>query len=414
MIRKLKTRFIALSMTALAVLLILIVAGMNLISYHALVSEADETLSILAQNEGRFPEMNKNDFFDIPGPEPPHDLSPELPFESRYFSVLLNDAGGIILTETSKIASVDTEAAIDYANQVVSRGKTQGFLKQFRFICYDDNENIRIIFLDCSRTLDNFRTFLYASLTMTLLGIVAVFFVIFFFAGKIIRPIAESYEKQKRFITDASHEIKTPLTIIGANADILEMELGENESLSDILQQTKRLKALTDDLVTLARMEEAEDAMQKIVFPLSEVVAEAAQPYHKLAAQQGKAFACHIQPLLSVNGNDGAIAKLVSILLDNAFKYSPPGGTVTLDLEQQNRTVYLSVSNNTDTPVRPESLTRIFDRFYRADESRNSETGGHGIGLSIARAVVAAHGGKIQALSPDGRTFQITVALAVA
>ncbi len=413
MIRKLKLRFIALSMTALAVLLLLIVAGMNLISYRALVSEADETLSILAQNEGRFPEANMDVFFGVPPWEPPPGLSPELPYESRYFSVLLNDAGDILLTDTSHIASVDAETAIGYARQVVSRGDTQGFLGLFRFTSYRDGEAIRIIFLDCSRTLDSFRTFLYASLTMTLLGIMAVFFVIFFFAGKIIRPIAESYEKQKRFITDASHEIKTPLTIIGANADILEMELGENESLSDILQQTRRLKALTDDLVTLARMEESEDAMQKIVFPLSEVAAEAAQPYHRLAAQQDKTFACRIQPLLSVNGNDAAIARLISILLDNAFKYSPPEGTVTLDLEQQNKTVYLSVSNHTAAPVNPESLPRIFDRFYRTDESRNSETGGHGIGLSIARAIVNAHGGKIKALAPDGHTFQITAALPV-
>lgn len=411
MIRKLKLRFITLSMTTLTVLLILIVAGMNLISYHALVSEADDTLSILSQNEGKFPEPNREDGFDMPRREPPNGLSPELPYESRYFSVLLNASGGIILTETSRIASVDSEAAIAYARRALEQNETQGFLEQFRFTRYDDNGDTRIIFLDCSRTLDNFRTFLYSSLTMTFLGIVAVFFVIFFFAGKIIRPIAESYEKQKRFITDASHEIKTPLTIINANADILEMELGENESLSDILQQTRRLKVLTDNLVTLARMEESEDSMPKIAFPLSEVVAEAALPFQKLAAQQGKTFVCHIQPLLSVTGNDSAIGKLVSILLDNAFKYSPSKGTVTLQLEQQNKTVHLSVSNDTGTVIHPESLTRIFDRFYRAEESRNSETGGHGIGLSIAKAIVAAHGGKIQAQSPDGHTFRITVSL---
>lgn len=414
MIRKLKIRFITLSMTALVILLTVIVAGMNLINYNAIVSEADSTLSILSQNKGRFPDMNINDDFDNHKEKPlQHGMSPELPYESRYFSVLLSESEKVILTETSKIASVDSAEAVEYAQSVINRNDIQGFIEQYRFTCYNDSGGKRIIFLDCSRKLDSFRTFLYASLAMTLAGIVFVFFVICFFAGRIIQPIAESYEKQKRFITDASHEIKTPLTIINANADILEMEIGENESLEDIQQQIKRLKSLTNDLVMLTRMEESEDTMQKIEFPLSEVVAEIAQPFHKLAMQQGKKFICKIQPMLSINGNDKAIQKLVSILMDNAFKYSPQGGTVTLNLVRQNKTVYLSIFNTTDTQIKRKNLEHVFDRFYRTDASRNSETGGHGIGLSVAKAIVTAHGGKIQAFSQDGHSFQITAALPV-
>lgn len=405
-------------MTALTVLLTVIVAGMNIISYNAVVSDADLTLSILSENKGRFPDMNNDgdndNVFEKRKKDPmPRGMSPELPYESRYFSVLLNQSGDLIMTETSKIASVDSQTAVEYAQNVISRNKSKGFMEQFRFIRYDDNDNIRIIFLDCERRLESLRTFLSASVAMSLIGIAAVFLIICFFAGRIIKPIAQSYEKQKRFITDAGHEIKTPLTIINANADILEMELGENESLADIQQQTRRLKTLTDDLVMLARMEESEDKLQKIDFPISEIIEEAARPFNNVALQQKKQFSCNIQPMLSVRGNSRAVQKLAEILLDNAFKYSPEGGYVALSLVKQNKTVYLSVSNTTSTPINQKNLSHIFDRFYRTDESRNSETGGHGIGLSIAQTIVSAHNGKIHAVSHGEFTFEITAALPV-
>ncbi len=408
MIRKLKIKFVALAMTALFALLAVIVVGMNLINYHSVVQEADAVLSVLSQNKGAFP-----DFGSGPNNHLPPNMSPETPYESRYFSVFLNESGEVVLTDTSKIASVDSEAAAAYARTIVEKQSVQGFLDEYRYIFRSEPNGFRITFLDCGRSLASFRKFLVASTGMALMGYVVVFFVIFFFAGRIIRPIAESYDKQKRFITDAGHEIKTPLTIISANVDILEMELGENESLADIRQQTERLRSLTDDLVMLTRMEEPGNTMQKIDFPLSEVVAEAAHPFRTLAIQQGKEFVCHIQPMLSLNGNDKAIQQLVAILLDNALKYSPYGGTIALNLIKQNKVVHLSVFNTAATEIKRESLGRVFDRFYRTDASRSSETGGHGIGLSIAKAVVTAHGGKIQAGTQDGRSFQITVVLPV-
>ena len=124
--------------------------------------------------------------------------------------------------------------------------------------------------------------------------------------------------------------------------------------------------------------------------------------------QQGKEFVCSIQPMLTLKGNDKAIQQLVSIFMDNALKYSPPGGTITLNLVKQNRSLYLSVFNTAETEIRQEQLSHVFDRFYRTDASRNSETGGHGIGLSVAKAIVTAHGGRIHASSQDGRSFRVT------
>lgn len=411
MIRKLKIRFIILSMASLFVLLSVIVVGMNLVNYNSVVKEADMILSLLSQNKGAFPEMKPGEHGDgMKMPFSP-DMSPELPYETRYFSVLFNGDGGIIHTETSRIAAVDPETAVLYAEEVVEKDKNDGFIENFRYTVTNEGETVRVTFLDCKRNLDSFKRFLLISCIMALAGFAVIFFVIFFFAGKIISPIAESYEKQKRFITDAGHEIKTPLTIINANVDILEMELGKNECLEDIQQQTKRLTSLTNDLVYLARMEESEKSLQMIEFPVSEVVSETAASFKALAQTREKELVCSIQPMLSVKGNDKAIVQLVSVLLDNAVKYSPKGGKIHLQLSKQGRAVCLTVQNETEIPVEQEKLNHVFERFYRIDPSRNSETGGHGIGLSVAKAIVSAHGGKIQAFSGNGSSFRVTVTL---
>lgn len=405
MIRKLKIKVIALAMAAVCVLLTVMVTGMNLINYYAVVAEADDTLSLLSQNRGSFPELPN----DRPGPLP-KPMSPELPYESRYFSVVVSSAGTVVLADTGKIAAVDAETAGHYALEALEKKAERGFIGDYRYRRAEENGNTRITFLDCGRKLNSFYTFCWGSIAMALVGIVAAFFVILFISGKIVRPIAQSYEKQKQFITDAGHELKTPLTIIRANVDVLEMEQGENEYLTDIRQQAERLTRLTNDLVQLSRMEEAENTLQMIDFPVSEVVEEAAQPFQTLAQTQEKQLLLDIQPMLTLKGNPKGITQLVSILLDNALKYSSAGEPVELQLQRSGKFVYLTVKNTAVTPVSGEALSHIFDRFYRADASRSSETGGHGIGLSVAKAIVTAHGGKLQASTPDGRRFVITAA----
>ncbi|MCH5198535.1 MAG: HAMP domain-containing histidine kinase [Oscillospiraceae bacterium] len=408
MIKKLRIKFIVLTSVSLFALLTIIVAGMNILNYNSVVSEADRVLSLLSQNNGSFP-----DFGGHRGDRLPPNMSPEIPYESRFFSVVINISGDIIRTETNQIISVDRENAIEYARLSLQKRNNIGFVGDFRFVRSIEGDAIRITFLDCGRRLNAYRNFLMISIIMAFAGFIIVLLVIAFFSGKFIRPIAESYEKQKRFITDAGHEIKTPLTIINANVDILEMDIGENECLDDIAQQAKRLTALTNDLVYLARMEEAENSLQMIEFPVSEVVYETAIPFKALAAASGKQFSCSVQPMLSVRGNNKAIEQMVSILMDNALKYSPEGGEVSLSFFRQNRNLILSVFNTTASPVKPEDLQYVFDRFYRLDSSRNSETGGHGIGLSVAKAIAAAHGGKIAAGTNDGLSFEITVTLPI-
>lgn len=408
MIKRLRVRFVALSMLSLLAVLTIIMVGINVMNFRGIIKEADDLLVMLVENEGRFPEMPK------PGEknrEPPGGMSPELPFETRFFFVLMEESGAVLEVETGNIAAVDEDMAVEYAHRAEERNAEHGFVNKYRFIRQTEEGCTRIIFVDCGRSLDSGWDFLLISFGISLAGCAGVFLLILFFSSRIIRPIAESYEKQKRFITDAGHELKTPLTIIHADADVLEMELGENEWLEDIQKQVGRLTALTNDLVYLARMEESESSLQMIEFPVSDVVEEVASSFQRLAQAQNKRFTCRIQPMLALNGDERAIQQLADLLLDNALKYAPEGGKVSITLERQNKALRLTVFNTTENKVERETLPHFFDRFYRADPSRNSQTRGHGIGLSIAQAIVTAHNGKIQVSTQDEASLLVTVTL---
>lgn len=409
MIRKLRIKFILLSMFSLLLMLMVIMGTVSVLNYRKIVANADSTLAILRENGGRFPKPDKSIGDWEKGPK---GISPELPYESRYFSVRMDAFGMVISADTGKIAAVDTATAMEFAQTVWEEGKEKGFVGEYRYVTQASTEDTQIIFLDCGRSLSTFRSFVFTSCWISLLGLLAVLIRLVFLSARIVKPVAESYEKQKRFITDAGHEIKTPITIIDADAEVLELDLGENEWLRDIRIQAKRLAALTNDLIFLSRMEEEQVQLQMIEFPFSDLVSETAQSFQALAKAQNKTFTVHIQPMISLYGDEKALRQLVSILLDNALKYSEADGDISLSLKKEGKTVCLSVYNTTASVSR-EQLSHLFDRFYRADPSRNSRTGGYGIGLSIAKAVVSAHRGKITAHTQDGHSLLVTVLLPV-
>ena len=231
------------------------------------------------------------------------------------------------------------------------------------------------------------------------------------FSRRIVTPAAESYDKQRRFITDAGHEIKTPLTIIGADADLLELECGESEWLTDIKRQIARLTGLTNELIDLSRMDEERPQLQRVDFSLSDVTEDVVQSFQGPIKSQNKALETDIRPMLTCTGDEKAIRQLVSILMDNAVKYSPEGGDICVRLVQESRSLKLSVSNTTVQPVKKEDLSRLFDRFYRMDQSHNSSTGGYGLGMSIAQSIVSVHKGRIRAESPAEHALTIVVTL---
>lgn len=410
MIDKLRRRFILASMLSLALVLLILLGAVNIVSYQKTVADADGILSLLSENQGAFPIHMFPNRERMPDERPMRrrEFSPETPFESRFFSVLLREDGSVLFADLANIAAIDRTTAEKYAAEALSTGKESGFLDVYRFSLKSQPEGTRIIFLDCAKSLSAFQTTLLASIGVAVAGLAGVLMLLIPISGKIVKPVAESYEKQRRFITDAGHEIKTPLTIISADADLLELEAGESEWLEDIRRQTQRLTALTNDLIYLSRMDEEQPTLQMMEFPLSDVVEETAQSFLAPATQQGKHLTINVQPMLSYTGSEKDLRQLVSILLDNAVKYTPAGGEIALSLAKENHTLCLRVTNPSSQQLDKESLSRMFDRFYRMDASRSAAVNGYGLGLSIARSIVAAHKGKLLAESLDGINLTIT------
>lgn len=447
MISKLKRRFIILAMAALAILLAVIVAGMNIINYEKVVSDADERIEVIEENYDRFLNvpggsfMPQGDMIEQDDMDDDEDFDPDDMFdredgpffgrggekgpfmtrdeaeESRFFVATAGQDGEIQQVNVDRISSVDETEARSYAKEALSSGKDEGFVGEFRYSVENDGPGMRITFLDCGRVLESFRDFLRYSILMSLAGLAVMFGVITFFAGRIVRPVAESYEKQKRFITDAGHEIKTPLAIIKANIDLMDMELDKKridkaelkENLGDINSQVDRLTDLTNDLVYLSRMEEG-DSLVMTEVPLSDIVSETAASFGPLAEEQGKTIEAKIESMISVQGSTKELEKLLSIVLENAVKYSSDP-KIGVSLKKEGKNAVLEVRNQTDGELTNEMLSHVFERFYRTDSSRNSATGGHGIGLSMASAIVKAHGGKISAHTSTGHDFIVTATL---
>ena len=237
----------------------------------------------------------------------------------------------------------------------------------------------------------------------------AVVFVLVVLVSKaVVKPVAESYEKQKQFITDASHELKTPLTIISANAEILELDVGENEWIGSIKRQVARLTEMTNNLVYLSRMEEEKPRLNEVDFSLSDLVRETAAPYEALAKASEKTLAVSVPDEVCFFGDEKAIKQALTMLLDNAMKYSSDRGAVTVSCRATNKEKTIVVENTVDG-MEIGKHDELFERFTRSDRSRNSQTGGSGIGMAVAQAVVKAHGGRIGAECPDGKTFVVTV-----
>ena len=429
MIKKLRRSFIVTSMISVIAVLALIVAAINIINRINSANEADMLLRYLADNGGSFGAfprgMDDWQRDDAAPPELPEGeflrdhrsgigqrgfMTAETPYETRFFTVILKDNGEPVTIDTGKIAAVGSDEALGLAQTLFSQGAESGYYGDYRFLITRQTDNNLCVFVDRSRALRDMRGFMTISILVSLGASAAIFVLIFILSGAVIRPAAESYEKQKKFITDAGHELKTPLAVINSCNEVIEMEQGESKWTKGIAAQTERLAALTKELVALARMDESGAKPDFEVFGLSETVTEILDPFVIPAELKGVTLKTEIMPDISFRGDKGLIAKLCSIIADNAVKYTPEGGTITFTLTKKGRRIYL-VSENTAEGIEKGVHPEFFDRFRRGDASRNSDTPGYGIGLSMAQSIVQAHGGKADAVSKDGKSFTITVRL---
>lgn len=417
--RRLRRKFILVAMGAVTVVLTLIIAGINIVNYSHVCKMADARLNYILAGKGT------SDWGDESKAEPANGkdagdsqagvrirhfegMTAESPFDTRYFTVTI-DAGQVADVNTARIAAVGAKRAASIAARLHAKGWTSGFSGNYRYTTDVQDDEITYVFVDCSRELASFHSFLSASVAISCIGWLAVLAIVAGASGAVIRPMVESYSKQKRFITDASHEIKTPLAVIDAANEVQEIESGESEWTQSIHEQVARLTALTERLVFLARMDEGSAGFTMATIDLSEAVDTAATPFESVAVSRGKRLSTSIACGVRAHADAAAVAQVVELLLDNATRYASEGSVIELSLRAVSRVqgkgaTELVVSNAVDEL--PEGdLDRLFDRFYRADVSRSSKTGGSGVGLSVVRAIAEAHGGSA---SVCGHGNQIT------
>lgn len=417
--RRLRRKFILVAMGAVTVVLTLIIAGINIVNYSHVCKMADARLDyILAGKDGidwgdesKAEPANGKDAGDSQaGVRIRHfeGMTAESPFDTRYFTVTI-DAGQVADVNTARIAAVGAKRAASIAARLHAKGWTSGFSGNYRYTTDVQDDEITYVFVDCSRELASFHSFLSASVAISCIGWLAVLAIVTVASGAAIRPMVESYSKQKRFITDASHEIKTPLAVIDAANEVQEIESGESEWTQSIHEQVARLTALTERLVFLARMDEGSAGFTMASIDLSEAVDKAAAPFESVAVSRGKRLSMSVATGVRAHADAAAVTQVVELLLDNATRYASEGSVIELSLRAVSRgagkgSAELVVSNAVDEL--PEGdLDRLFDRFYRADVSRSSKTGGSGVGLSVVRAIAEAHGGSA---TVSGHDHQIT------
>lgn len=404
MFRAFRIRLITLTMIAIALVVFAIVGAINVSNYVKLQMSADSMLNLISEYNGTIPQNSnelegKVDVF----------ISRETPFQTRYFVIRLNKNGGISDTMTNYVASIDADDIFYYAGLTAGLDDdTYGNAGPYRYLVKDIDSGKMITFLDRSQDKRTAVQLLIISIFTALIGLACICILMVLLSDKLIQPFKTNHEKQKQFITDAGHELKTPLAIIKTNAEVLECCYGENEWIDSIKNQTNRLDGLVKGLLQLARSNEMHNDNTHILFPLSAAVYEVAEPFITMAKKNGHELRLDIAPNIEYNGDAQAISTLVSILIDNAIKYASDGGDIRVTLTRLGkstaRTAKLVVDNATSIDDK-ENLNRFFERFYRPDSSRSRQTGGYGIGLSVAKNIIESHKGKITVTKSNGRIY---------
>lgn len=417
MIKKLRTRFIRIAMSSVAVVLLLLTAILNTANYIANDHDLTRTLTLIADNRGTIPDsmpgtppsMSAAEDGETPPEKPEGDearrggpFTKETPFSTRYFVLLTDESGYVTESDLSHIAAVTDGDTDDFAAAALRHGTGDGYYNGYKFRVTESGGGYSIIFVDAFQQLRSVKQVALWSLAADTFCLALVYLLVVLLSRRAIDPVVRGAEQQKQFVTDASHELKTPITVIATCLSVLEMEVGKQKWIDKAKGQTERLKELVNSLVTLSRMDEETSPLHMVDFPVSEAVEETASSFADYAASQGHTLALDIQPGLTYRGDEYAVRQLTSLLLDNAVKYAAPGGDIRFSLEKAKRGVVLRCENPCENWETLET-GKLFDRFYRADTSRGGEATGFGIGLSVARSIAEGHRGWIKAEAAAGQ-----------
>ena len=413
MIYRLQKRFILISTVAVLAVVALVFSVILVLNISSMNKNMDMLADRVSEGGGKFPgsfEEKRPMENKIPPKSEPNFafITPETPFSTRHFTVFFDENGDVSQTFMDSIFSIPEGKAIDYAKEAIDEKNERGWIYNYRYKVFSAETGCGVVLVDGSMS----RSILMQSTMIAGIVLLAcaalVLILIFLLSKKAVRPIAESYEKQKQFITDANHELKTPLTLIMANVEIAELELGKNEWLDDIRSEGHRMAELVNQLVALSRMDEEGHRMNMTEVSFGELVLDTVSEFEPLAKDRGKTLTASVDKEIACLGDEALLYRLVGILMDNAIKYCDNVGEIHVTLQKRRHTI-LTVEN-TYTSVEEIELHKLFDRFYRADKARKF-TGGYGIGLSMAKAIAEKHKGEITAYNKDGTHIGFKVVL---
>lgn len=438
MIQKMQRRFIFITMSCISFIFILILLVLNISmtissrrqGYDMLLNFAQRKVSMdqafedasLGENQNAPEDTNAPDNMPVPkelpdfssnnasetnfagfDQRPEHNERNNWFNDIRIFSVIYDSEGNIIQISTGSNPDLTEDELSAIADKINIETDAKGVISGYLYITVQTDDGSGIYFLDYTPEKGMSNQLLRTCLWIGLAGILVILIPVIFLSRWVARPVQLAFDKQKQFIADASHELKTPLTIITTNAEVLESSIPGNKWLAHILEQSSRMKLLINNLLELAKLDSYQEKQDFISIDLSKTVKNAALSFESMAFEYEKTFSIEIEDGITMHGNDNSIRQLVTILLDNAFKYSNNKGEIQLNLSTHGEKKQLLV-HNTGKGIPVEDQKHIFERFYRSDSSRSRESGGYGLGLSIAQAIVDAHKGHIHVKS-DGETY---------
>lgn len=399
MIKRLQIKMVVIITLLLTLIITGILAAINIANHMNGEQQINRRLDIIASSNG----MSVYD-----------DINPYHSEQNSYvdfFSVMLNENNQIISLTFNRNIEVNTDEIIEYVNAALSTGQQSGTLGHYAFTIKLRSYGKIVVFLDISQNQIQNRSLLLTTIGIGVLAVVIFFLMSVALSFWLVKPVRDTFSKQKLFISNASHELKTPLAVIKANADVLETEIGDNKWLGYIKSESTRMGELVNELLTLARLDDkGADNLIMEELDLSELVTQCALPFESSMFEAGKKFVMDIQPDVTLRCDRSTIRHILTILIDNAQKYSDEGGEVKVSLYTRGSKRIIEVWN-TGMGIAPDKLDKVFERFYREDEARNSSSGGYGLGLSIAQSGVKAHGGTITAKSEYGKWAKFTVTL---
>lgn len=427
MIRRLRKQFIRITMLSITIVMLLLSLIVNVANFISIDADLNELLDIICENQGTIP-AHKYPFTDRPledsarrepagrGAEKrlgasggPFDR--ETPYSTRYFYLRFDENGTLDMANLEHIAAITREQTDEYVAVALAHGVGYGYYNSYKYRVIQHGENrYMAVFLNCYQEMHVCKVLAACSVLAVAACVALVYILVVLFSKRATEPVVRSVERQKQFITDASHELKTPITVIATSLKILEMEVGRQKWIDKSKAQTEQLKNLVNSLVTLSRMDEEQPPLKFEQFSISYAVNETAESFRDFAASNNHELQTRIASGLDFYGDEYAIRQLVSILLENAVKYAIPDTAITLSLEQERKALVIRIANECEG-ICPDDLDKLFDRFYRADKSRNTSTGGFGIGLSIARSIAESHKGAIRAVRPAENKIEFVVEL---